>query len=195
MRRGFKKEADEIGEEIRKELGLASLASLDPWRLAEHLAIPVWRLAEYQTDIPSAAALLGGAEQHAFSAMMLFVGNWRVIVHNDTHALTRQRADISHELAHALLLHKPHVVVSGAAPTFDREQEEEAGWLGSALLVPDESCFSFCWRGVSLRDAADHMGVSLDLMRWRINKTGAQRRVLRARNRPKSTGFGETVHR
>jgi Zn-dependent peptidase ImmA (M78 family) len=181
MRRGFKKEADELGEEVRQELGVSALTPLDPWRLAEHLAIPVWRLSDYQAEISGAAAILSGAEQHAFSAMIAFAGSRRVIIHNDTHALTRQRADMSHELAHALLIHKPHVVVSGEEPAFDTAQEDEASWLGGVLLVPDEACFSLCWRGVSLRDAADRMGVSVDLMRWRINKTGAQRRVLRAR--------------
>lgn len=181
MRRGFKKEADELGEEIRQELGLSALDSLDPWSLADHLAIPVWRLGDYQAEIPTASALLGGVEQHAFSAMIAFVGSRRVIIYNDTHALTRQRADISHELAHALLLHKPHVVLSGEEPMFDAEQEDEASWLGGVLLVPDEACFSLCWQGVSLRDAANRMGVSIELMRWRINKTGAQKRVLRAR--------------
>jgi hypothetical protein len=181
MRRGFKKEADELGEEVRRELGLSALTPLDPWRLADHLAIPVWRLGDYQAEIPSAAALLGGTEQRAFSAMIAFVGSKRVIIHNDTHALTRQRADISHELAHALLMHKPHVVVTGQEPAFDADQEDEASWLGGVLLVPDEACFSLCWQGIDLPVAAGRMGVSEDLMRWRINKTGAQIRVSRAR--------------
>jgi hypothetical protein len=90
MRRGFKKEAHEIGEEVRHELGLAALDPLDPWRLAEHLAVPVWRLADYGAEIPQAVKLLGGSEQHAFSAMIAFMGRHQVIIHNDAHALTRQ---------------------------------------------------------------------------------------------------------
>jgi Zn-dependent peptidase ImmA (M78 family) len=181
MRRGFKKEAHELGDEVRQEIGLSAHDPLDPWLLAEHLLIPVWPLTAYQADIPDAIALLAGAEQRAFSAMMAFVGNRRVIIYNDSHTLARQRADIAHELAHALLLHEPHLIVQGEPPMFDVGQEEEASWLGGVLLVPDEACFNSCWRGLSLEDAARGMGVSEDLMRWRLNKTGAQQRVIRAR--------------
>jgi hypothetical protein len=36
------------------------------------------------------------------------------------------RADISHELAHALLLHRPHPLIAGQPPHYDKAQEEEA---------------------------------------------------------------------
>src|SRR6266567_2396404 len=40
LRRGFKSEASDIAREVRGELGLGMLEQLDPWLLAEHLAIP-----------------------------------------------------------------------------------------------------------------------------------------------------------
>jgi Zn-dependent peptidase ImmA (M78 family) len=182
MRRGFKTDARDLAREMRAELELTAFDPLDPWALAEHLAIPVWRLSDYQAAIPEAARLLAGAEQGAFSAMVAFVGHHRVVIHNDAHAITRQRADIAHELAHAILLHEPHVVRDGKAPGFDQAQEDEAGWLGGVLLVTEEACLAACRRNMAIGDAATSMGVSEDLMRWRINATGARKRVARARD-------------
>ena len=180
MRRGFKTEARELSRQVRGELCLTPLEPLDPWALAEHLAIPIWRLGEYD-EIQSAVRLLSGPHQGAYSAMVAFVGHRRVIIHNDAHALTRQRADISHELAHALLLHEPHMVRAGVAPTLDPAQEEEASWLGGVLLVTEEACMDACRRKLTVADAAAAMGVSEQLMRWRINATGARKRVTRGR--------------
>jgi hypothetical protein len=188
MRRGFKTEARAISHEVRTELELTLFDPLDPWALAEHLAIPVWRLSEYAVVAPSAAGLLAGAQQGAFSAMVAFVGHSRVVIHNDSHALTRQRADVAHELAHALLMHEPHVVRAGKAPDFDKAREEEASWLGGALLVTDEACLSLCRRNLTVDDAAVLMGVSAHLMRWRINATGARKRVARSRRTRQSPG-------
>jgi Zn-dependent peptidase ImmA (M78 family) len=181
MRRGFKTEARAISQEVRTELQLTVLDPLDPWLLAEHLVISVWRLSEYQATAPKAVELLVGPHQGAFSAMVAFVGHRRVVIYNDSHAITRQRADIAHELAHALLMHEPHVVRSGQAPDFDQAQEEEASWLGGTLLVTEEACLSACRENLAVAKAASIMGVSEDLMRWRINATGARKRVARAR--------------
>lgn len=179
MRRGFKTDARNLAREVRADLNLTPLDPLDPWALAEHLAIPVWRLSDYQAAIPGAVELLTGTAAGAFSAMMAFVGQRRVIIHNDSHATTRQRSDIAHELAHALLLHEPHRVLDGRAPDFNELQEAEASWLGASLLVTDEACLLLCGRRVSTAAAADRMGVSEPLMRWRINSIAARKRIAR----------------
>jgi len=188
MRRGFKTDARTLAQEVRGELGLAALDPLDPWALAEHLAIPVWRLSEYGAVIPAAVELLAGGADGAFSAMMAFIGQRRVIIHNDSHAATRQRADIAHELAHGLLLHEPHSVADGHTPGFDETQEAEASWLGASLLVTDEACLLLCTRDVSTAAAAEAMGVSEALMRWRINSIAARKRVARGERHHESTG-------
>lgn len=157
---------------------------LDPWALAAHLEIPVWALSSYAEAIPWAIEYLTEEETGAFSAMLVCRGLRRVVVYNDAHARTRQRADISHELAHALLLHRPHPALDGRPPHYDDNQEEEAKWLGGVLLVTDDSCLSCCRDGVSVAEAAMRLGVSKQLMQWRLNMSGAPRRVARARARP-----------
>lgn len=182
MRHGFKKEAREIAAEVRGELGLTPLEELDPWVLAEHLDIPVWALSSY-SEIPRPVKHLSETETGAFSAMIACQGLHRVIIYNDGHAPTRRRADIAHELAHALLLHQPHPALDGQPPRYDEIQEEEAKWLGGVLLVSDDFCLSCCHNDMEVSEAAALMGVSPQLMQWRINMSGAQRRVARARAR------------
>jgi hypothetical protein len=183
VRRGFKTEAREIVAEVRQELGLTPLDPLDPWVLADHLEIPVWSLSSYADSIPWAVEYLSEEETGAVSAVLACHGLRRVVIYNDGHALTRQRADIAHELAHALLLHRPHPPVDGQPPHYDEAQEEEAKWLGGVLLVTDESCLSCCRDGVGVAEAAQRLGVSRQLMQWRLNMSGAHRRVARARPR------------
>ena len=183
MRHGFKKEAQEIAAEVRGELGLTALDPLDPWALAAHLDIPVWALSTYTKTIPHAVEHLSETETGAFSAMIACQGMHRVIIYNDGHALTRQRADIAHELAHALLLHQPHPPLDGQPPHYDKAQEEEAKWLGGVLLVSDDFCLACCHNDIDIPEAAALVGVSTQLMRWRMNMSGAPLRVARARAR------------
>ncbi|MCC5670626.1 hypothetical protein LC653_44390 [Nostoc sp. CHAB 5784] len=52
FRRGFKKEASAYAKEFREELGIKPHAPLCPWQLAEHLAIPIVPLSEFEIAIP-----------------------------------------------------------------------------------------------------------------------------------------------
>jgi hypothetical protein len=65
------------------------------------------------------------------------------IVLNPCHALTRQRSDLMHELAHVELRHSPaRVEVSQSGllllSDYSDEQEREADWFGAGLLLPRE---------------------------------------------------------
>ncbi|MEJ7786647.1 MAG: ImmA/IrrE family metallo-endopeptidase [Solirubrobacteraceae bacterium] len=180
MRWGFKTEARQIATEVRTELGLEPLDRLDAYRLAAHLDIPLVAASSLEPAAPEAVRHVCGADTRAFSAAVILLGSRRVVLYNDAHAPTRQQSDLCHELAHALLLHassEPLVI----AATYDTEQEAEAAWLGAALLVTDEACLDTCRRGQDVGEAALQFGVSPDLMRWRINSTGAQRRIARSR--------------
>ena len=53
--------------------------------------------------------------------------------------------------------------------------------VGGVLQVTDEFCLSCCRKGVKVPEAAMRMGVSQQLMRWRMNISGARRRVARIR--------------
>jgi len=183
LARGFMAEAGRLAAQVRAELGLTPTDPLDPWALAEHLDVPVVPLSIYRERAPGAFSLLLGPEQSAFSGLVATVGRRRVIVHNDSHARTRQRANIGHEIAHILLFHEGKTLEHQWHLSYDADQEDEAKWLGGVLLVTDEACLASCRAGASITHAAAELGVSVDLVRWRRSTSGAMRRVQRERAR------------
>jgi IrrE N-terminal-like domain len=104
LRYGFKSEANDIAREIRSELGLAPIEPLYPWLLAQWLDIPIIELSEFTTAAPAVAYLLE-VEHAVFSAVTVFCGTRRTIVHNDGHLPGRQHSNIAHEVSHGLLHH------------------------------------------------------------------------------------------
>lgn len=177
--RGFKSFANKIALDVRDELELAPYATLCPWKLADHLGIPVITLAELAMADPTIAEdveHLARRASQVFSAITLFHGATRSIVHNHGHALNRQRSNLAHELAHALLMHPPHPPFgAGGQRVYERKIEAEAGWLGPVLLIPNEAARWAVARGMSEETAADHFGVSQDLAKFRYGMSGARK--------------------
>ena len=113
-----------------------------------------------------------------FSAVSLSNGSKRTVLHNDANPPARQASDIAHELAHAILLHPPSPPFSEAGiRSFDQDIEDEANWLGFALLVSEEAAIHIVKCGWSEAVAAKAYAVSKDVVRMRVNVTGARRRV------------------
>lgn len=180
LRRGFKTEANAIAREVRAELGLAASSPLDIWALAEHLAIPLRPLHDLKATVPDAVRHFTSVERGAFSAVTVFAGQKRVIVYNDRHSKERQASNLAHELAHALLLHPPQVALNEyGCRIWSKECEKEADWLGGALLVSEEAALFVVRRGFSIGRAAALYGVSVKMMRFRLNVTGAMQRASR----------------
>ncbi len=181
LRRGFKAEADWYAREMRRELKLNPHDPLCPWQLANHLEIEIVKLSGYRKEASEAVGYLMSKGRDHFSAVTVFPtrhGRKRVICTNDSHAKTRQAASVSHELSHALLGHPPTDMFE-----VDPIAEEEAHWMGPALLVSVEAAMRIAFRKISIDDAAEHYGVSADLMRMRLNVTGALKRANRPLNR------------
>jgi IrrE N-terminal-like domain len=182
LRRGFKTEANMYAREMREELVLEPHAALCPFRTAAHLGVEVRRLTSYSSSLPDETAYLARkGNKIAFSAITACIGPERLIIYNDTLALTRSHADIMHEISHMLLMHPPQRLrAETGGRHYDAELEEEANWLGPAMLVSEEAAMTIVQRGLNLTAAAKIYGVSTDLMRMRLNVTGAHRRVARA---------------
>ncbi len=181
-RRGFKSEANTIAREIREELGLRMLDPLSPQRLADHLAVPVIALSELRRTASGAVEYLLSTASDVFSAVTVFRGRRRVIVHNDAHSPGRQASNITHELAHALLLHDPTPALDDrGCRWWNQNIEDEAQWLAGALLLTEDAALSIVRRGTPIPAAAQHFGISVPMVRHRLNVTGANRRVARAR--------------
>lgn len=189
LRRGFKKEAHALARDVRADLGLTPVDPLDPFVLADFLEIPVYPLSDLRDAAAEAVRHLMDRDPSAFSAVTIFEGMRKTIWHNDGHALVRQRSNVAHEIAHAMLFHTP-----GSDPDpvrarpWDRTAEDEAQWLGGALLVSDEAAFALAYAGTDVATAADEYGVSTEMVVYRLNVTGASIRAARSRQRRISTG-------
>lgn len=183
LRWGFKTEAAGLAKEIRGELGLGPLDRLDPHQLAQYLDIPVLALSELEESTPDSVRYFLSTEPDAFSAVTVFRNHRRVVVYNDAHSVARQNNSLSHELAHGLLHHEPTPALDGmtGCRNLNATYEEEADWLASELLVTEETALAVARGQFTRRDAERRLGVSPQLLTWRLNMTGAHKRVARAR--------------
>jgi Zn-dependent peptidase ImmA (M78 family) len=182
MRRGFKTEAERLSLATRAEMGLAATDRLDPNVLAAHLAIPIVSLEVLRVACPDAVRQLVDQDPEAFSAATISRGTRRMILLNPVHTDGRQANSLAHELAHVLLEHEPGPVLgAGGCRIWDQDAEEEAYWLGGALLLPRDGVLALTSNGVPLEGIAAHFGVSVPLARWRYNQTGVAVQIARIR--------------
>lgn len=181
LRRGFKTEATSTAGEVRTELGLSPVDRLDPLDLANWLDIPVISLSEL-ADRHSPIRHLLDVEPKAFSAVTVFRGIERTIVHNDAHSAGRQNSNLAHELAHGLLMHPPTPALDDrGCREWNQDIEDEAGWLAGCLLVTEDAALKIARGHWTKEYAADQLGASLPMIQFRLNATGAFKRVARAR--------------
>lgn len=180
-RRGFKSEANATAREVRAELGLAALDPLDPLILAAHLEIPVLAISDLASDAPLAYHYFTVVDTGAFSAVTVFDGARRTIVHNDAHATNRQASNLTHEMGHALLLHVPTAALDDrGCRLWNQNIEDEAQWLAGALLLTEDAALWIARGGISVSAAAQQFGISEQMVTYRLNVTGARKRIARA---------------
>jgi len=176
FRRGFKAEAERISCELRTELNLGLLERLDPLCLAKHLEVPVFGLsdlAQFDGGRSSFIRVLTGPEQDAFSAITVLVGGRRLVIHNDSHAPTRQASNVTHELSHCILEHPASPILSPeGCRHWDARLEDEADWLAGALLIPRDGALTLTKRRWPIERIAERYCVSEQLCRRRVNETG-----------------------
>ena len=186
MRRGFKAQAERSAAAARAALGLLPNAPIDPWAYAAHLNVRVLNFAKL--GLPKqAASQLSVIDGDSWSAVTLQLDRVFAIVLNPAHAITRQRNDLMHELAHIELEHMPaRVEVSERGllllSDYSDEQEQEADWLAAALLLPRDGLIQLRSTRHSTTEIANRYGVSEALCEWRLRMTGVDvqmRRVYR----------------
>jgi len=160
---------------------------MDPWAYAGHLNVVVLEVGAL--GLPDAALRqLLERDADSWSAMTLKEGDTLGIVLNTAHAMTRQRSDLMHELAHVELRHVPaRVDVSNTGllllSDYSDEQEQEADWHAAAMLLPRDALVHLRGRGKSAQDIAMHFGVSPALCEWRLRMTGVELQLRRTASR------------
>lgn len=179
LRRGFKAESNWISRDVRRSLGVAPEAAICPFALAAHLEVVVCALTEFADRAGDAVSHFAlPLNQGSFSAVTLHIGGGRVIVHNDFHHPKRQAANLAHELAHALLHHPAAPPLNDLGQrVYEDRLEDEANWLGPALLISEEAALWIVEQNLSDRDAADYFGVSQAVVVMRLKVTAARQRL------------------
>lgn len=184
LRRGFKAQSERRSVEVRKSLQLGDTAPLQAFQLADHLGITAWSAA----DVPGLADedrrhLLADAMDE-WSAFVLTDEGRHLVVYNPSQSPARINSVVMHELSHIMLGHElPSATTTDdghlLTGSYDEEQEAEADWLGGTLLLPRPALLWMRSRKLSDEAAADHFGVSLDMLRWRVRMTGIDYQVRR----------------
>jgi hypothetical protein len=189
LMRGFKALAERTALGIRRELGIGPAEPLDCLALADHLGVrvlPLTDLVAFGARKSSVSHLL--APEAGFSALTVCKDDRRLIVYNPAHPPGRQSNSLAHELAHMVLEHQPESnPFQDGCRVWDDRQEAEADWLAAALLVPRDGALRWLASGKGGAAVAEHFGVSLALVNWRVNQTGAAYQ-LQARQRKVRTG-------
>ncbi|WP_342666986.1 ImmA/IrrE family metallo-endopeptidase [Sphingomonas taxi] len=114
--------------------------------------------------------------------MSLVEDGVHLVVLNSAQSRARRAATLMHEIAHIDLDHAPsEVSVSPSGlvllSDYSADQEDEADWLGGALLLPESALLHHRSRGASIEWIAAEYGVSEPLCTWRCRMTGVEKRM------------------
>lgn len=185
MRRGFKKWCETTAERYRTDLRVKFEDPLDPKILANHLGVIVLRPEEIPGLPKSSLDQLIKHDPASWSAVSIQIDDKYLAIINSAHATTRKRSSLCHELAHVILDHKPGRIDLSAQGhlllnSYEQEQEEEADWLSGTLLVPRTGLMRVYRSNNNPNILANHFGVSLDMLNWRLRMTGVATQARRA---------------
>ena len=182
LERGFKSWAERTATSLRGELALLPFEPLDPRRLADYLQVRL--ITPHQVDGITDDILhqLLVVDPWGWSALTLDQEHSALVIYNPAHPPGRQASDITHELAHIVLGHQPATMIMSPDGTlvmrsYNQKQEEEANWLGWALLLPREALLSLRRRKVAVPGIAASFGVTEILVQYRMRITGVESQI------------------
>lgn len=188
FRRGFKAWCETIATEKRRVLRIPLIAPLDPRLVAKEMRVAVRYVEQIPNLAPGTLEQLTVVDSDVWSAVTLCSDGRYLVILNSAHAKTREANTLMHELAHLIIGHKParlDITDDGQMilSSYDKQQEEEANWLAAALLLPREALLHIRRQGLSDKQAAVRYGCSVQLYRFRIQTTGVDLQLRRARRR------------
>jgi hypothetical protein len=185
LERGFKSWAERTATSLRAELSISAKERLDPRQLASYLNVQLCTPNDIEGLSSVAKDQLLVIDPSGWSAVTLEKGGNALIIFNPTHSDGRQSSDITHELSHIILGHKPATLImsqdgSLVMRSYDQKQEDEANWLAAALLLPREALLHCKRNKLSASDIAILFGVSEALASYRLRITGVEAQLRRA---------------
>jgi len=181
LKRGFKAEAEKLASYYRKLLGRKDYDPLPARFLAAELKI---KLLTPQ-DIPGIdkellhQLLVVGKD--AWSAAIYRKEEKEFIIYNPTHSSFRQESDLMHELAHAICKHELNdlatAILDCVIPLrkYKEDQEEEAGWLGACLQLPQKALIHhYIFKKMNEDNISNLFNASAKMVDYRISISGVK---------------------
>ena len=186
MERGFKTWCENVSLQMRRELGVTPTAPLGHQMLADYLDVNLWTPPEIARLSTDAIRILLGAERNNWSAVTVSQNNTDAVIYNPTHSEGRRSSDVMHELSHLLIGHRPSTLILSpdgnlALRSYDRAQEEEAGWLSGALLLPRPVLLCIAQSQIDFDGVCSEYVVSDALLTFRMDATGVTAQMRRLR--------------
>lgn len=182
MRRGFKAQSEKLALTYRAKFGLTALDRLDPLPFLKSIGIAVWTPAKIPGVDPAHVRQLTKTDPDSWSGLTVRESGRTAVIINPSHPRTRQANTLMHEWAHIELRHKPSRADRSEGgllllSDYPDELEDEADWLAGCMLAPREGLLHHCGQGLTPAEVAVHFGISRDLAKWRIGKTGVTRQL------------------
>lgn len=186
LRRGFKSWAEKMAADTRSQLGVAASAPLSAISVAERHGLIVVSVNDIPGISPDCVNQLTEVDPKSWSAATLLHSNANLIIFNSAHSAGRQSNSIMHEVAHLICGHhasKTEQISGGMMmlKAYDKDQEEEADILSATLLLPRVALLQIMSSNVSLDEAAENYGVSVDLLKMRLQRAGVYLQFKRRR--------------
>lgn len=174
---GFKAKAERLSEEHRTQLSLTKFDALDAFLLADHLDIPIITIDELKASLPS-NFYKTLCDTDKFSAMWTVNEDGdKFIIHNNHHSPKRQQSNLMHELAHIILNHQispeaARLCFLTGLHYFNKEQEQEAKYLGACLQITRPGLLWALKQGFSNSKISDYYKASPEMVTYRLNISG-----------------------
>lgn len=180
LRHGFKAAAKRYSLELRRIHGYGETDAVNCYDLVSELGIEIVRLSELPASTHTRH--LTEVAPGVMSAATVKHEDKIAIWINDHHGHPRQMANLAHEIGHLELGHQHAPILNDSGcREHDADVEAEADFFGSVLLVTDRMALDVVGMGEPIDEAAQRCGVSRQLMQWRVNDSGAAKRIQRAR--------------
>lgn len=187
MKRGFKTKAEKLSESLRRRLGIPVDEALPARRLVDAMGdVTLLGIEDIPGLDPRHVQRLLRQDTSGWSGITLKMDDRKFVVHNTSHAPPRQESNIMHEVSHILCEHPPGQIVQigpFSLRCYDREQEDEAVWLGAVLQIPREGLLRLARTGMTVPAIADRFGASKKMVSFRLNKGGVRTQLRRERRK------------
>jgi Zn-dependent peptidase ImmA (M78 family) len=188
FRRGFKSQCERRAVEFRRDQKCAEFDPLSAKTLANSLDVAVWSTNEVEGLSLDHLKVLNDPDDDSWSACTLRISNRNLILIKDIQSEGRKNSVIMHELSHIILGHELAEAMTSedgslVPASFDQEQEDEADWLGGALLLPRAALVKVLYDNRTTRWVCDEYGVSAEMLRWRLRMTGVEFQLKRSLKR------------